>query len=575
MLLPCNSCQTLNPPKACFCTNCGVVLKTTGSSFVSTESRTANIGQGKLSETPDCSVAETAATPGSVANSVARSLLVEAKVDYPATKTFLHSSNNGAAASPSATFDPVYSKQTSNASQSRVADQPSSALDKGGITAVGVEVSLAVSFNFNRIFVKGNPSTAEVRLENLSSLSVERVVLELHSSGLERPLTIKVPRIAPGQSVRRLLEIEPQRAGNMVLNITVQHQSDGETFNLRGETPLRVLQEPSQQNNISIVVQDILNNSGTNAGLGADTGNVQISNLIGAGVIKDLNSLLDHTFDENFCPVALEFDYSLSSRDLPRMAFSLRIPARFLPGVQSARTLWLIPANKDALGLRLVAGERFTLGRSRADVDFLTWFWPRSTHNDEATRHLSKVHVIASARGGKLWLVDPGSSNGSRLDGERLPATGGLTFVERALLRLGDDYELEVWHVESATGGAPNVVNSSRWPGPMTRDLPSPIGAVRFTARNSEAAQWNAVWLLSDASFGRSRSNPVVLDLTGLAEVQGRFHHWRGSFWIEQAQANGAVSVDGQALAAGEIVPLVAGQSLRLGSTDYKVELGA
>jgi predicted component of type VI protein secretion system len=60
-----------------------------------------------------------------------------------------------------------------------------------------------------------------------------------------------------------------------------------------------------------------------------------------------------------------------------------------------------------------------------------------------------------------------------------------------------------------------------------------------------------------------------------LDEIQGRFHYYRGCFWLENAVANGAVTVNGRALPAGSIVPLTTGMTLVLGNTQLRVGIGA
>jgi hypothetical protein len=58
-----------------------------------------------------------------------------------------------------------------------------------------------------------------------------------------------------------------------------------------------------------------------------------------------------------------------------------------------------------------------------------------------------------------------------------------------------------------------------------------------------------------------------------VAELQGRFHHFRGCFWIENSCADGSVSVNGQRLQVGDIVPLVTGQIVALGAIEYRVAI--
>lgn len=562
MLLLCPACQTGNTPKARFCTKCGAGLS--AASAAGGETAAGVPTAAPLPSPEPVAVAETSSAPTVV---LPRAI---GSVPAPAAP---------AAAAPVAAA-PVIAPRVVPPAAVTTPPQPSVVRPRpepersSALGDLADDTSpLTIAFNFNHVFVTGHPTAAGVRFENTCAHPLEAVELVLNSSGLGSPVIVRLGRIAPGQNIPRLFEIEPTRTGNMVLSCGLRFQAGAEVSNYRGERTFRVLREPSQQN-ISIVVQDILNNSGTNAGLGAETGQVEISNLIGEGVIKDLNSLLEHKFEDRFVPLPLELDFSLSMRNVPTGGSKLRIPPPLLGCVQPATCLKLSPVSADGRirELRLVARDRFVLGRSREEANFLTWFWPRSDKHDEATRHIGKAHVSATVRDGKIVLADNGSVNGSRVDGQPLAKDRGLPFTERAVLRIGTDYEIDVWHDRGAPHGPPHVTNAIRWGGPAAGAVSPLPGSVRFTPRNSELALWDAVWLFTDAAFGRSKSNPVVLDLPGLAEIQGRFHHWRGCFWLEVAHSDGRVALNGQALTVGDIAPLVTGQQVQLGDVAFRVE---
>jgi len=64
-----------------------------------------------------------------------------------------------------------------------------------------------------------------------------------------------------------------------------------------------------------------------------------------------------------------------------------------------------------------------------------------------------------------------------------------------------------------------------------------------------------------------------VLDWANLAEVQGRFYHYRNCFWIENSSPTGLVKVEHHQLAPGEIVPLATGQQLQLGQHCFRLKI--
>jgi hypothetical protein len=85
----------------------------------------------------------------------------------------------------------------------------------------------------------------------------------------------------------------------------------------------------------------------------------------------------------------------------------------------------------------------------------------------------------------------------------------------------------------------------------------------------------NSTWLFTVGAFGTSRTNPIIVDVKGLAEIQGRFYHYLGCFWIETTAPNGAVHLDATRLEPGFIAPLVGGQILKLGDKSFKVTVAS
>lgn len=456
---------------------------------------------------------------------------------------------------------------------------PSAAADREGWGSedprvVSRELRLALRVNFNHLLIEGHPTTFQMQIENLDPSAVDAVMVELFSSALAAPVELNLGRLGASQSLIRNLEIEPRRAGAMVLTFAIKGRRDDEDYHLRGETVMRVLREPERKDNIQITIKDLVNFNGTNAGLGAELEKVDLGDLLEGRIFQDFNALVEQELPDSFATVALELDYTISRKVFPGRPGALSIPRGFLQTFQSAKVLRFIPVTSGMEEFRVVTGPRFVFGRSGSEVDFLAWFWPRSERNDEATRRISKLHAAGDVRGGQIWFQDLSSTNGTFLDGGKLSLEQPGRFTERALLRLGLEYDLEVRHDEGTSKGNPQVGNVALWSGPAVSKPGLGLnGAVRFVPRSCEGVPRNAVWLFTDASFGRSRSNPLQTAFPGVAEVQGRVHHWRENFWIEQSQADQSVAVDGHTLSVGEIVPLKSGQRIQLGSATFRTSI--
>jgi hypothetical protein len=256
----------------------------------------------------------------------------------------------------------------------------------------------------------------------------------------------------------------------------------------------------------------------------------------------------------------------------------LQIPGSFLNQSQKGLLLKLESIDAAASGpreIRFVARPSFSLGRAREEADFLTWFWPRSEANDQKTRRISKKHCILSIQGSKIQVRDNETSNRTALGGQELNAKEGEPLERRGIIRLAEIYSLDVTPFPSHAPDGPVIANLRNWSGPSTDTAPAIRGSVRFIPMTPQILPQNSTWLLTDGAFGTNRANPIILDVKGIAEIQGRFHYHLGGFWIESSVDNGAVHVNGTHLETGFIVPLVTGQTVKLGTSNFRVTVAA
>jgi len=430
-------------------------------------------------------------------------------------------------------------------------------------------------------FVAGHAGTLVFRVQNEAPVPLENGEFYISSRGLEGESLTRFRRIAPGHKSELLMEIEAARAGHFVLQIAVAWDQGGQRYAYQGQHPLRIYKAPDASN-IVINISDIQSNTGgaANQALGAEYGDVQISNLIAKGAIKTVNDLLDLELPENFRQIELELDYEVSRHDsgyraAQRGTAGLQVPAALLATVQPATlcTFEAAGAGTPPLPFRLVSRPQFRLGRARADADFVAWVLPRGTANDEKTMRVSKVQAIAEATAAGIVLRDSGSANGTLFDNVPLDEQG-TSLPRQGRLLLAGAVEVDFDRLATGFEGELSLANARAWMGPPPV-TPVQRGAMRFEVVSSEPQPLNAVWLLSDASFGASRSTAIHLDDPALADVQGRFHHYRGCFWIETLTDNSAVQLDRMTLRPGELAPLATGQQLRIGGQTWRVKLEA
>jgi pSer/pThr/pTyr-binding forkhead associated (FHA) protein len=442
------------------------------------------------------------------------------------------------------------------------------------------ETPLRVLLNFNHVVVAGHPSTFQIIVENSSANVLKQIEILMESRGLEQPVRKTVSRLAAGQSQRHIFEIEPIRAGNFALQCTIKCQEELTQIALVGTRALRINEAPGTAN-IVASMQEFKGNSAQ-----GDTSSGKTSALghaMQAGSVRTLNDLLNLELAENFEPLDLTIDYEVSMRALANEGAGgrqrLQIPGSFLNHAQQGLLLKMESVDVAASGgpreIRLVARPAFSLGRGREEADFLTWFWPRNEANDQKTRRISKKHCILSVAGGKIQVRDNETSNRTMLGGQELNSREGEPLERRGIVRLAEIYSLDVTPFPSHAPDGPMIANLRNWSG-RAQETAAPIrGSVRFIPMTSQVLPQNSTWLLTDGAFGTSRANPIIVDIRGLAEIQGRLHHHLGGFWIESSVDNGAVHVNGSRLEPGFIVPLVTGQTIKLGPSNFRVTIAA
>jgi hypothetical protein len=326
-------------------------------------------------------------------------------------------------------------------------------------------------------------------------------------------------------------------------------------------------------------------NNGANAGLGEEVrfGDFNVKDLVSRDAIRTINDLIQMRLPANFEPVELALDHELSIRSVVDFEkndkMSLTIPRQFVAFANPGAILKLTPLpNADGSPTlrttHLIARPNFRIGRRQDANDLIAWFLPRNRSNDEKTKRISGAHCSIEVRERSLWIVDHNAPNYTTFDQDRVTPDEPVEFDRRGVIGLAGEYFIDAMPVPTADIKGPNISNLRLWSGPTQVGERHPCGCVRFTPNGSELAFYESVWLLADGTFGTSRSNPIVFESPGLAEIQGRFHHWRGCFWLENTIGNDTIRLAGITLKANEIVPLVNGLILELGPTKLRVEIG-
>ena len=438
--------------------------------------------------------------------------------------------------------------------------------------------------NFPRALVAGYGSIVEAKLENTGDTPLEHIDLTLESKGLREAVQAVCRHVAAGGAAYLCLEVMPGIAGNFVLRCNIKGRKRDQAYALRGTIPITINIVPDDTN-LAANLTEIrrVRGAGPGSGLGHEFGAEDISSVMLPGTVRTINDLLNTTFPQSFGKVPLELNYEVTQLAITQLKTVAEsgwlIPKQFLASVQNGAVLILEPISgppaSSILPIHIIARQEFRISRSLPpDGDFLAWFWPRSTENDEKTKRLSKKHVIAKVQDDKLVIRDDGSANGATFEGHPLSMEKGEVLTQRGTLILAHEYHLDVSPFESTVQNGLRISNEREWAGlSAPRRLATKWGCVRFTPVNSEVAQYHALWLFSDANFGHSPLNSLIINASGLAEVEGRFHYYRENFWIEDLPEGTAISVEKHKLAPREIVPLVNGDVVEIGDAVFRARI--
>lgn len=445
------------------------------------------------------------------------------------------------------------------------------------VTDVALQ-DLEWSINLNRILIEGSGTALEMKLLCHSPDPLLDVHVEvLSEKALTQPFEEGLPLLERAQPVSLWLEIDfiERCMGVRLLNCFVHYTRLGRRKSLKGQLQITILKEPAAGDfhlELSNIGNQIVNGA-SNAGLGSEhESTVSLKELVDFGSIRNVNDLLSATLPDNFVSVVLR-----QISDAPIAARTIAPP--FLKKVQEGKVLTLTPVESgtDTLQLHVSARPQFLIGRQRDVCDFIAWFLPRSPENDELTRSMSKTHVIFQADEESIFVRCLPGVKGVTLNGTKVTDDEpGLPFETHGHLSMqavaGPAFDINVQHHVHEGSAPPVAVNSELWPGPPAQEK-NLQGCVVFAPVKHPAAFRNCVWLFTEASFGGGEGNAIRLFASDIASTQGRIHHYRGCFWIENSADTGTVRVDGHLLRSGELAPLCSDMTLGLGNLKFAVHL--
>ena len=416
---------------------------------------------------------------------------------------------------------------------------------------------LEVAIHFPNPLFAGHSGSVELKVRGDAALSGEATVT-LEGLGLKRPATLKLGNFRGQPEQRHRLAIKPSRSGIFPLHVTVMLDDQNRRMKLTGVRRLRI----NQAHLITDLVREeevMVNHADADLFLAAAKAGqpgLPVSELLAIEVPENFEHM----------HLSREFEVGRWAIESLKITEALRCHPDFQGKGQSGTLLRLEPElaapELPFQEIRLVARTTFTVGRQRDESDYLAWFWPRNDVHDTKTRRVSKKHCAFLREGATTGVRGLAAGSLTTFDGQDLSGSDVLVLDGIGTLNLSGIYEIAVARFAST------LISTA----PSQRDE-SPRGSVSFVSRTPNTLPQNALWLLTDGSFGSSAANPLRLDIPSVADIQGRFHYDQGHFWLESVLDNRAVEVEEITLTRGFIVPLAQGMKVRLGDLSFRVAI--
>jgi hypothetical protein len=425
-----------------------------------------------------------------------------------------------------------------------------------------------VAIKCPRVAEAGASAMVELVVGNRGQNLLGQVEIEMRGANVAEPRKETVPDFFPGTQVQFSLPFTPLREGSCLLRFFIRGYDSTTRFAYSCKHALKI----SLSGEVTIVgdrlrlelpeSMEMTRASMTFPRPGTEAQDPSIS-------LPDGFEQLD---------AMLESAHSLDAESIASTRTELRIPFAFLGHSQPGSLLVLEPVDETAAvprqEMRLSARPRFTLGRSREEADYLLWFWPRNEIHDAKTLRISKSQCTLVLENNRARVQSSTTSSATLFD-EMPLSPNGTPLGPGGLLNVAAIYLLEVNAQAPVQPALPQVSNLASWKGPLSDPVPTVHGCATFKPVTPNVLPQRSVWIWTEASFGRTAGNALVMDIPELAEIQGRFHFFHGCFWIENCNGNGAVRVNDFALESGHIVPLTEGKMVQLGNRRFRPRVTA
>ncbi len=454
--------------------------------------------------------------------------------------------------------------------------------------------TVALEVNDAHFYMEGLAGVLDFRVVNRGDCVLEQVRLEAVGRRLGHEATH--PQAIPAGQTRWFpLQIEPELAGEHLVDITLRCQRDGVDETWTARTLFKVLRRNESVENLTIHIDQSTQMTGEKIGFGQSI-RKEVREGWARGLIRDVNDLLRQSFPASWQGVPLVAQVETGGVRLVPELVSRR------PWLKAATLL----AGPDATHPRvlLLTGPTVTLGRNRS-CDIVLRRFPRSEEHDRLTRLIQgrAPHCSIELNADGVVLRDHETTHGTKLDGMRVTRTVALPLQRASEIAIGAALKLRVRPIcdddaEAATCrgrrlcrlGAPDEVWRQSAGLDLRAILIERLDELATRERYLIVYRWvdwpaelgSLSGASQDAPQGTSEHAASAVGARGVSDAAGvagaaghidwRLIRVRGQLWVEACGLAAGLSAAGVALDRGSAFPVTPGLKLSAGNCQTKLD---
>jgi len=392
-------------------------------------------------------------------------------------------------------------------------------------------------------------------------------------------------RLGSCEQIQKKFSVRPEDAGVKMVQFRVNARHKGKIYSYWAETDLPVFEKTKNLRDISIQVDKFVSVGG---GSGKEMGNsisLNIDTLIKQDRIRNANDLIREyrTMQANYKMLKLTFDserseqltQSLTATQVSPMSKRILQPER---GSLSRNASLKISSKLKTLNIILTAKQSVSIGRSRKN-DIVTRILPRTSKNDLLSKKIGgESHCKFDITGRGVFVKDPGSINGTFLDGEGVDSRGGKINGGTEKLNIGGVLTFSVQYHSNMpdfdAGEYEKIMDKpfgELWG--FAKD--TQVNSITFERVNNLDAQdengrefYCLVYRI--ATIGARPSCSIRFEDKGLEPLHAAILYLGNRFYLENLSKYTDVFVNNQTLSRNELIPLSFGDKIRIAQLDVQ-----